>query len=119
MPKYAVGTAPGIYAGDRVALVNNAATDSGVTKTQAVAVADVGGMSTDTHLALHNGTNQSVTVQVGDVDADANFRALTDADTNQAITCASGSSVVFTSVGPFVRGLYGTAPTTGTLAITR
>ena len=119
MPAYSAGNGPGIYAGDRVVLVNNAATDTGITSTLQVALAQVGGMSTGIDLALHNGTNQAVTVQVADTDVDARYRALTEADTAEAVTCASGSSITFTTIGPFVRGHFGTAPTTGTLAISR
>ena len=66
-----------------------------------------------------NPANQTVTVQVADTDVDASYRALTEADTAEAVTCASGSSITFTTIGPFVRGHFGTAPTTGTLAISR
>lgn len=118
MPAYVAGSGPGIYAGDRVILVNGT-TESGVTKTQQVASAQLPAMGTSDQFGLHNGTNQSVTVEVADTDVEASYRALTDADTNEPITCASGSSIVFTSVGPFIRGLFGTAPTSGTLAITR
>ena len=117
MPAYAAGNAPALTVGDRVILVNGA-TEANVTKTQAVAIAQIAGTSADSTVALHNGTNQAMTVTVADVDADANYRALTDANTGIAITCASGSSIVFSTVGPFLR-CEGTAPTSGVLAITR
>lgn len=118
MPAYVAGNAIGLTVGDRVVLVNNAATDSGITSTQQVALSQQEAAGSAT-LALHNGTNQTATVQVADVDATGNYRALTDANTAEAITVATSLSIVFTCIGPFLRCNFGTAPTTGTLAITR
>ena len=102
MPAYSTTTpARAIYPGNEIALVNNGATDSNITKTVQVAFAPMPGYTNT--LTLANTTTQAATVQVAGSDADANYQALKDADTGTAITVATNSSVVFTCIGPWIR----------------
>lgn len=97
--------------GNTIALINNAATDSGVTKTLQVSIAAQ--PTATSKLTLINNTNQTATVQVAAVDADANYVPLTT-----SITAAAGAAVIFDCVGPFLRCTC-TAPTTGSLYLCR
>jgi hypothetical protein len=117
MPSYNATPARSLTIGDAVNLYN-AATDGAVTATQQVAVGQTPAPGSNS-LAMHNNTNQAATVQVAYADANANYVPLTDGDTGIAITAAAGSSIVFSCVGPFVRALFGTAPSSGTLYLTR
>ena len=118
MPAYSTTVPPrAIYPGNAIALVNNGATDTGITKTAQVAFAQMPG--TPNTLALHNTTTQTATVQVAWIDADANYQPLKDADTGNAVTVATNGSVVFTCIGPWVRCVLGTAPTSGSLVLSR
>jgi len=118
MPAYSATTpARAIYPGNNIALVNNGATDTGVTKTVQVAVAQMPG--TPDKLALHNTTAQTATVQVCWHDVDADYQALKDADTGTAITVATNSSIVFTCIGPWIRCTIASAPTSGSLVLSR
>jgi hypothetical protein len=118
MPAYSTTTpARAIYPGNEIALVNNGATDTGITKTAQVAFAPMPGYANT--LALVNTTTQAATVQVAGSDVDANYQALKDADTGTAITAAAGGSVQFTCIGPWIRCLMAAAPTSGSLVLSR
>ena len=117
MPAYGTSTPRAIYPGNKIALVNNAATDTGVTKSVSVAFAQMPG--TPDKLALHNTTAQTATVQVSFDDVDADYQALKDADTGNAVTVATNSSVIFTCVGPWVRCTLAAAPVAGSLVLSR
>jgi hypothetical protein len=127
MPIFASGTPPGIYPGDSYALVNNAATDIIVHYTQAI----VGVQTTEVagnQWTLQNTTTQSAVVYVAAKDVPtatypngqtANYSALTDADTGVAVAAAAGTTINFTTIGPFICAYFGTAPTSGSLIIAR
>jgi hypothetical protein len=105
--------------GDSVTLINAAdATAGNVKVTNAVAIAQ-GAAGVSPTVTIHNGTNQTATVMVAPSDADALYNPLTDANTNQAITVATLVSAIFLCAGPLLRVKYATAPSTGTLVITR
>jgi len=112
MPAYPAHSPVFLSLGNVVPLVNNAATDSGITATIQVSVA--GQPSTTSKLTLVNNTNQTATVQVAAVDANANYVPLT-----ASVTAAAGAAVVFDCVGPFVRCSFSVAPTTGSLYLCR
>lgn len=115
MPAYSSTTAaPAIYPGDQVALVNNAASDSGITKTIRVSLAQVPNGET---LTLINTTGQTATVQVAASDADANYVPLSE--NGAAITAATDTAVTFNCPTPWLRCTFGTAPTSGSLTICR
>jgi hypothetical protein len=112
MPAYPAHSPVFISPGNIIALVNNAATDSGITATIQVSCAAQPNASSK--LTLVNNTNQTATVQVAAVDANANYVPLTT-----SVTAAAGAAVVFDCVGPFIRCTFGTAPTTGSLYLCR
>jgi hypothetical protein len=112
MPAYSnVTPAVAIYTRQSIALVNNAATDAGVTKTMRVAMAvEPNGNGA---LTLINNTNQAATVQLAAVDADGSYVPL------GTVAAAAGAATQFACNGPWVRCVFGTAPTTGSLWLTR
>jgi len=115
MPAYQTTSTPQLHylsPGDKFLLVNNAATDTGITNTIQVSVAAQPNASSK--LTLVNNTNQTATVQVAAVDANANYVPLT-----ATVTAAAGAAVVFDCVGPWVRCNYSVAPTTGSLYLCR
>ena len=118
MPSYPGSQVRSIYPGDSIALVNNAAVDTNVTATVQVSLAAMQGLPNNT-LSLVNTTNQTATVQVAYADAAANYQPLKNADTTNAITVANGSAIVFTSIGPWLRCTFASAPTSGSLVISR
>jgi gamma-glutamyltranspeptidase len=112
MPAYPAHSPVFLSPGNQVVLVNNAATDTGITKTIQCSVAAQ--PTATSKLTLVNNTNQTATVQVAAVDADASYVPLTT-----SITAAAGAAVIFDCVGPFVRCSFATAPTTGSLYLCR
>ena len=119
MPAYNASPAIAITPGDTVALVNDAATDTGVTATQQVHVGP-SGTSPGTRVHVSNTTNQSCTIQTTNLaDATGNYRALTDAETDVAIVVASGSDASLDPAVCWLRGDFVTAPTSGSLTIGR
>lgn len=121
MPAFNTIPAPSVTVGDTVVLANGA-TEAGLTFTQQVTAPQIAGTSSSSNFTLQNLTNQTATVYVAAIDATAstaNYSALTDADTNQAITVASNSAINFTTAGPFICCKYGTSPTSGKLILAR
>ena len=119
MPAYNASAAIALTPGDTVALVNNAASDSGVTATQQVHIGP-SGTASGTRVHVSNTTNESCTIQSTNLaDATANYKALTDAETAEAIVVASGLDVSFDPAVCWLRGDFGTAPTSGSLTIGR
>jgi hypothetical protein len=127
MPAFASIQPPGLYPGDNYALVNNAANDTIVHYTQQVVICQTT-QAIGNQLTLTNTTNQAATVHVAASDAPTavypngqtgNYKALTDADSGVAVTVASGSTISFTTPGPFICANFATAPTSGSLIIAR
>jgi hypothetical protein len=119
MPAYNTKPAIALTPGDTENLVNSAATDSGVTTTQQVHIGP-SGTASGTRVHVSNTTNQSCTIQATSVaDATGNYKALTDAETAEAIVVASGTDAYFDPAVCWLRGLFGTAPTSGYLTISR
>jgi hypothetical protein len=104
---------PALYTGDSYALVNNAAVDSGITATQQVAIAPSPG-DTATYCTVFNGTNQAVQMQAAPYDP-ATATGVAWASLGSSIL--SGALLVISCPLPWVRGLFTTAPTTGSLVI--
>jgi hypothetical protein len=104
---------PALYTGDQITLVNNAASDSGVLATEQVAIAPAPG-DTATYCTVFNGTNQSVQMQAAPVDP-AVTTGVAWASLGAAI--GAGTLLVLSCPVPWLRGLFTTAPTTGSLII--
>ena len=97
--------------GDTVAVVNNAATDSGITNSQQVHIAQIAGTSTDSVCGIVNNTNQSCTIYASAVDVLASY-------VSTLVTVAAGASYAGLMSG-FILLNFGTPPTTGSAYIRR
>ena len=100
---------PALYTGDQIALVSNAAVDAGILATEQVAIAPAPG-DTATYCTVFNGTNQSVQMQAAPSDSAALYQSL-------GSSIAAGALATISCAVPWVRGLFATAPTTGSLVI--
>ena len=100
---------PALHTGDQIALVNNAAVDSGILATQQVAIAPHQADSA-TYCTVFNGTNQAVQMQAAPSDSASLYASL-------GSSIASGALATISCAVPWVRGLFTTAPTTGSLVI--
>ena len=100
---------PALYTGDQIALVNNAAVDSGILATQQVAIAPHQADSA-TQCTVFNGTNQAVQMQAAPSDSAGLYASL-------GSPIAAGALATISCAVPWVRGLFATAPTTGSLVI--
>ena len=123
MPAYNASPALILSVGTRVSLVNNAAVDSGITATQQAKIESVAGVRGGTQFSVFNSTNQPVTIEIAPHDQDVNYLQLQNGDTgnetSNPVVCPAGMALSFTTAGPYIRGLFGTAPTSGSLTITR
>ncbi|MGB9409126.1 MAG: hypothetical protein WCA89_16450 [Terracidiphilus sp.] len=116
MPSYntvAASPKPSLHTGDQYALVNNAAVDTGVLATEQVAIAPAPG-DTATYCTVFNGTNQAVQMQAAPVDP-AVATGVAWASLGSSI--AAGALATISCAVPWIRGLFATAPTTGSLVI--
>ena len=113
MPAYNTQPMPtpkaALYTGDQISLVNNAAVDAGILATEQVAIAPAPG-DTATYCTVFNGTNQAVQMQAAPSDSAALYTSL-------GSSIAAGALATISCVVPWVRGLFATAPTTGSLVI--
>jgi hypothetical protein len=100
---------PALYTGNQYALVNNAASDSGITATQQVAIAPHQADSA-TYCMVFNGTNQAVQMQAAPSDSAALYQSL-------GSSIAAGALEEISCAVPWIRGLFATAPTSGSLVI--
>ena len=100
---------PALYTGDQIALVNNAASDSGVLATEQVAITPHQADSA-TQCTVFNSTNQAVQMQAAPSDSAALYASL-------GSSIAAGALATISCAVPWVRGLFATAPTSGSLVI--
>ena len=104
---------PALYTGDLYALVNNAAVDSGILRTQQVAIAPHQADSA-TYCTIFNGTNQAVQMQAAPYDP-ATATGVSWASLGASI--GAGTLLVLSCPVPWITGLFATPPTTGSLII--
>ena len=100
---------PALYTGGQYALVNNAAVDTGILATQQVSIAPHQADSA-TYCTVFNGTNQAVQMQAAPSDSAALYVSL-------GSSIAAGALATISCAVPWVRGLFATAPTSGSLVI--
>ena len=100
---------PALYTGNAYALVNNASVDSGILVTQQVAIAPHQADSA-TYCTVFNSTNQAVQMQAAPSDSAALYTSL-------GSSIAAGALATISCAVPWVRGLFATAPTSGSLFI--
>jgi hypothetical protein len=119
VPAYNTVPAIALTPGDSVALVNNAATDTGVTNSQQVHIGP-SATASGTRVHVSNTTNQTLTVKTTAVaDSSGNYQPLTDADTAEAITVATDTDASFDPGVCWLLFNFGTAPTSGSAVIAR
>lgn len=116
MPAYITTPQPvqlvALYKGNSIFFVNNAAVDSGITKTVQAAVGPEPGAGGVT-LNIINETNEQATLETAWADADANYQPVSGG------IIAAGASLEYNLSGGWIRFTFGTAPTTGSLVVTR
>lgn len=98
--------------GTQIPLVNNAATDAGITTTLQFAVTQSGGF-TGTTLMILNTTNQDATGQFAPADVTANYVPLS------GCIIPAGSALPYNLSGGWMRFTFAAAPTTGSLVVSR
>lgn len=105
--------------GQQLALINAVDAAAGNVKTTApVSLGPTAGFTPT--LTLINTTDQTATVAVAAADtSSADYKALTNADTNQAITVATNKAATFTCAAPLLLCTYATAPASGQLTLCR
>lgn len=105
-----------LYPGDTIALVNNAASDTGVTKTIQFAVGPSNSGST---LVFTNSTNQ---VATGTYTANENYAPATVQPTYEPLSgCIvnAGQTLAYNLSGGWVCFTFASAPTSGSLTVSR
>jgi membrane-associated protease RseP (regulator of RpoE activity) len=103
-----------LYPGTQFVAVNNAATDSGITTSQQVAIGPTPGNSPVT-LVITNSTNQQATGQYSPEDAlgTASYENLS------GCIIPAGSSLPYNLQGGWMRFTFATAPSSGSLIVSR
>jgi len=116
MPAYITSPQPtqllALAPGASCACVNNAATDSGITTTRQFAV----GPTPNNHgatLMITNTTNQQAQGQFAPQDVAANYENLS------GCIIPAGGSLPYNEVGGWMRFTFASAPTTGSLFVSR
>lgn len=106
------GPLTALYPGDSIALVNNAASDSGLTSTQQVVIAEVSGVTAP--LVITNTTNQTATGQASSAPlTSASFKPLT------GCVIAAGTSLTYNIGQTTINFTFSVAPTSGSLVVQR
>ena len=113
MPTYNASPAIALTPGDTVALVNNAATDSGVTATQQVHVGPSGTAAGQT-VNVVNTTNQDATGEISNLADVAG-----DYKNASGFVVPSGTALPYNMAPGWLRFTFGTAPTSGSLVVSR
>jgi hypothetical protein len=116
MPSYnTVTPPPQLGFGAYYLLVNNAVTDTGVTVSQQIQVSP-----SDAPLQLTNGTNQTATIQYSPVDADNPGTSPPVLFYEAVGTVASDASASFAiQAAGYIRVTFASAPTSGSIAVSR
>jgi hypothetical protein len=121
VPNYITNPQPtqlvALYPGNHIALVNNAAIDSGITQTQQFAVGPTPGDGTVT-LMITNTTNQQAQGQFAPQDPPAAGGSATYENLSGCIVPA-GSTLAYNLQGGWMCFTFGTAPTSGSLIVSR
>ena len=113
MPSYNAQPVRALYPGETIALVNNAATDSGITTTQQFAIGPNPVQGTNT-INFINTTNQDAQGEISPDDLSAGSYAPAS-----GLVVAAGSSFPWNQAGNFVRFTFASAPTSGSLTAAR
>jgi hypothetical protein len=112
MPAYPTAQPAALYPGSQISLVNNAATDAGITTTEQVAIAPSIGGSGVTVMIL-NTTNQQAVGQYAPADVAANYQPLS------GCIVAAGAALPYNITSGWLRFTFAVAPTSGSLIVSR
>ena len=112
MPAYPAAQPAALYPGSQIALVNNAATDSGITTTEEFALNPLG-LGAGCTLMILNTTNQQAVGQFSPVDVAADYMPLS------GCIVPAGSALPYNLSGGWMRFTFAVAPTTGSLIVSR
>lgn len=122
MPAYITNPQPtqvfALYRGDSITLVNSAATDSGITKTIQFAVGPEPGSGGVT-LTITNTTNQQATGQWASQEQYAGGGSAPTYEALSSCIVPAGSSLPYNLSGGWACFTFSTAPTSGSLVVTR
>lgn len=114
MPAYNAVPAIALTPGDTVAVVNNAAVDSGITTTQQVHVGPSGTAPPSGTVNVVNTTNQQATGQIANQsDATANYQNAS------GFIVPAGSALPYNMGMGWLRFTFASAPTSGFLTVSR
>jgi len=121
MPSYITSPQPvqllALYPGNHEALVNNAATDSGITTTQQIAIGPQPNQTGCT-VMITNSTNQQAQGQTAPQDPTAAGAGATYENLSGCVVPA-GTTLAYNLSGGWLRFTFGTAPTSGSLIVSR
>ena len=113
MPAYPAKLPAALYPGSSIALVNNAAVDSGITTTEQFALAP-GMNGAGVTIMITNSTNQQAVGQFAPADgASANYLPLS------GCVVPPGSVLAYNLSGGWMDFTFAVAPTTGSLVVSR
>lgn len=112
MPAYGAAPTCALYAGTPVSVVNNAATDGGITTTMSIAVAPAGTSGGET-VMIQNTTTQNATGQWSSTDVAANYQNLS------GCVIPAGTVLAYNLSGGWLRFTFSVAPTSGSLILAR
>jgi len=107
-----------LYPGESLSLVNNAATDSGITKTIQFAVGPIPGNGTST-LVFVNSTNQDATLKYAANEIPYPGSTQPVYEPLPGGTVSAGTALSYNMSGGWVLATFGTAPTSGSLTVSR
>jgi hypothetical protein len=112
MPSYGASQTAELYQGAPISVVNNAATDSGITTSQALAVAPPPNGAGLTVMIV-NTTNQQATGQFAFQDTAADYQNLS------GCIVPPGASLAYNLSTGWLRFTFAIAPTSGSLVVSR
>jgi hypothetical protein len=112
MPAYPTAQPAALYPGTQIPLVNNAATDSGITTTEQFSLNPLGDGGGCTVMIL-NTTNQQAVGQFAPTDASANYMPLS------GCIVPAGSALAYNLSAGWLRFTFAVAPTSGSLIVSR
>jgi hypothetical protein len=112
MPSYNAVQPAALYPGTAIALVNNAATDTGVTTSQQCAIAPSQSGAGITVMVL-NTTNQQAQGEFSPTDTSANYQLLS------GCVVGPGAAFPYNLTAGWIRFTFAVAPTSGSLIVSR
>ena len=122
MPSYInnpqTGQVVALYPGENLALVNDASTDSGITKSLQFAVGPIPGNGTST-LVFTNTTNQDATLKYAPAEILYPGSTQPTYEPLSGGTVSAGTSLSYNLSGGWVLATFASAPTSGSLVVSR